>query len=298
VVLVFGASYGAGYFYVDMTTHKASPIGNLYDGIDEISPESWISYPAADGLIIHAYLTLPEGRTAKNLPLVVLPHGGPQARDEPGFDWISQAIASRGYAVLQPEFRGSGGFGKDLLWAGFGEFGKKMQTDLSDGVRALAAQGVIDPKRVCIVGASYGGYAALAGATLDTGVYRCAVSDAGVSDLHKLVARMDNTIDNRGERFWDRFLGVSDYNDPKLDAISPIKHIDKVSVPILLIHGRDDTRVPFSQSQAMADALKAAGKPVEFVVLNGEDHFLSRSATRLQMLEATVKFLEANNPPN
>ena len=298
VVLVFGPSYGAGYFFVDMTTHKASPIGNLYDGIDAISPESWIAYTAADGRVIHAYLTLPMGRTAQNLPLVVLPHGGPHSRDEPGFDWLSQGIASRGYAVLQPEFRGSYGFGKDLLWAGFGEFGKKMQTDLSDGVRALAAKGVIDPKRVCIVGASYGGYAALAGATLDTGVYRCAVSDAGVSDLHKLVARMDNSVDDESERFWDRFLGVKDTDDAKLDAISPIKHVDKVSIPILLIHGRDDTRVPFAQSQDMADALKAAGKPVEFVKLDGEDHFLSRSATRLQMLEATVKFLETNNPPN
>ena len=298
VVLVFGPSYGAGYFFVDLATHKASPIGRLYDGITEISPESWISYPAADGRNIDAYLTLPAGRAAKDLPLIVLPHGGPQARDRPGFDWISQAVASRGYAVLQPEFRGSGGFGKDLLWAGFGEFGKKMQTDLSDGVRALANKGMIDPKRVCIFGASYGGYAALAGATLDTGVYRCAVSYAGPSDLHKLLARMTNSFDEQGKRFWDRFLGVEDSGDPKLDAISPVKHADKVSIPILLIQGRDDTVVPFEQSQIMYDALKAAGKPVEFVKLDGEDHWLSRGTTRLQMLEATVKFLEANNPPN
>lgn len=301
VVLVFGPRYGAGYFLVDMVTHKADPIDNLYEGIDEVSPVSWMDYAAADGRVIHAYLTLPVGRDPKNLPLVVLPHGGPHARDEPGFDWLSQAIASRGYAVLQPQFRGSDGFGKDLLWAGFGEFGKKMQTDLSDGVRALAAKGVIDEKRVCIVGASYGGYAALAGATLDNGVYRCAVSDSGISDLHALMAYWRgpfNALDNSGERFWDRFLGITDIADPKLDAISPIRHIDRVSVPILLIHGRDDTVVPFAQSDDMADALKAAGKNVTFVKLDGEDHWLSRSATRTQMLEATVKFLEANNPPN
>ena len=130
----------------------------------------WIDYRAADGRTIHAYLTLPLNREAKNLPLIVLPHGGPHSRDEPGFDWISQSLASRGYVVLQPQFRGSDGFGYDLLSAGFGEFGRKMQTDLSDGVRALAAQGLIDSRRVCIVGASYGGYAALAGATLE---YRC-----------------------------------------------------------------------------------------------------------------------------
>ena len=300
VVLVFGPDNGDTYFLVDMTTHKADPIGSAYAGIDDIAPVTWIDYRAADGRDIHAYLTLPLNRAAKNLPLIVLPHGGPHSRDEPGFDWLSQAFSSRGYAVLQPQFRGSEGFGRDLLSAGFGEFGRKMQTDLSDGVRALAAQGLIDPRRVCIVGASYGGYAALAGASLDTGVYRCAVSLAGLSDLRAMLSHMHwphSTLDDRSARFWDRFLGVSTPDDPRLDAISPIKHIDRVSIPILLIHGRDDTVVPFSQSEDMADALRKAGKQVEFVQLDGEDHWLSRSATRLQMLQATVKFLEANNPP-
>jgi dipeptidyl aminopeptidase/acylaminoacyl peptidase len=122
-----------------MTSHKADPIAPAYDGIDDVSPVKWIEYAAQDGRPIHAYLTLPLNREAKDLPLIVLPHGGPHSRDYPGFDWISQALASRGYAVLQPQFRGSAGFGKDLLWAGFGEFGRKMQTDLSDGVSALAA---------------------------------------------------------------------------------------------------------------------------------------------------------------
>ena len=301
VVHVFGRTYGDGYFVIDMTTHKADPIGLAYDGISDVAPVKWIDYHAADGRVIHAYLTLPLNREAKNLPLIVLPHGGPQSRDDPGFDWFSQALASRGYVVLQPQFRGSAGFGTDLLFAGFGEFGRKMQTDLSDGVRALAAQGLIDPKRVCIVGASYGGYAALAGATLDTGVYRCAVSIAGLSDLKAQLKYWHwprSTLDDRNERFWERFLGVTDPDDPKLDAISPIKHVDKVSIPILLIHGQDDTVVPFAQSDDMADALKSANKPFEFVQLEGEDHWLSKSETRLQMLTATVKFLEANNPPN
>jgi len=300
VVLVFGPAYGDTYYFVDMRTHRASPIGPAYDGINGISPVKWIDYPVADGRVIHAYLTLPLKSASRNLPLIVLPHGGPQVRDDPGFDWISQALASRGYAVLQPEFRGSGGFGKDLLSAGFGEFGRKMQTDLSDGVRALAAQGLIDAKRVCIVGGSYGGYAALAGATLDTGVYRCAVSVAGLSDLSAQLEYWhwpSNTLDDRNTRFWDRFLGVNSADDPKLDAISPIKHVDKVSIPILLIHGRDDTVVPISQSVNMFDALKQAGKQVQFVELDGEDHWLSRSETRRQMLDATVKFLEENDPP-
>jgi dipeptidyl aminopeptidase/acylaminoacyl peptidase len=300
IARVFGTEYGDGYFFVDLNTHRADPMGPAYDGIIDVAPVKWIEYHAADGRPIHAYLTTPLNREAKNLPLIVLPHGGPHARDEPGFDWISQALASRGYVVLQPQFRGSAGFGKDLLAAGFGEFGKKMQTDLSDGVRALAAQGLIDPKRVCIVGASYGGYAALAGATLDTGIYRCAVSIAGLSDLKRQLKYWHwprNTLDDRGERFWDRFLNVEDPYDPKLADISPVKHVDKVTIPILLIHGRDDTVVPFFQSDDMADELKSAKKPYEFVVLKAEDHWLSRSETRLQMLEAVVKFVEANNPP-
>jgi dipeptidyl aminopeptidase/acylaminoacyl peptidase len=300
VAQVFGAAYGDSYFFVDMTQHKASRLASKYEGIDDVAPESWIDYRAADGRSIHAYLTLPLGKEAKNLPLIVLPHGGPQARDEPGFDWLSQALASRGYAVLQPQFRGSDGFGAELLYAGFGEYGKKMQTDLSDGVRALAAKGLIDPKRVCIVGASYGGYAALAGATLDTGVYRCAVSIAGISDLREMLRHEHRPLHapDPSERYWYRYMGVSDYDDPKLDDISPIKHLDKISIPILLIHGRDDTVVPFSQSDDMADALKDAKKPYEFVELKHEDHWLSKSDTRLQMLQATVKFLETNNPPN
>lgn len=301
IVRAFGPAYGDSYFAVDMTSHKATLVGPAYDGLGEVAAVKWINYRAADGRVINAYLTLPLKGEAKNAPLVVLPHGGPHSRDFPGFDWLSQALAARGYVVLQPQFRGSLGFGTDLLTAGFGEFGHKMQTDLSDGVRALAAQGMIDAKRVCIVGASYGGYAALAGATLDTGVYRCAVSIAGVADLKEQLRSMHRpgrALDARGERFWDRFLNISDYDDPKLDAISPIKHVDKVSIPILLIHGRDDTVVPYAQSDDMADALKSAKKPFEFVTLPGEDHWLSKSETRLQMLEATVKFLEANNPPN
>lgn len=164
-----------------------------------------------------------------------------------------------------------------------------------------ARQGTIDPKRVCIVGGSYGGYAALAGITLDPGVYRCAVSVAGLSDLKRMlhwINANNRRYDNLAQRYWDRFMGVSGPSDPKLLAISPIEHIDAVTAPVLLIHGRDDTVVPFEQSEVMADALKHAGKSVELVTLKHEDHWLSRSATRFQMLQATVAFLKANNPPD
>jgi dipeptidyl aminopeptidase/acylaminoacyl peptidase len=150
---------------------------------------------------------------------------------------------------------------------------------------------------VCIVGASYGGYAALAGATLDTGVYRCAVSVAGPSDLRRMVADDKSDEGDQGvgvERYWYRYMGPKD----QVGAISPANLADKVTIPILLIHGKDDTVVPYVQSQIMADALRKAGKPVEFVTLDKEDHWLSRGETRLLMLKATVAFLEKNNPPD
>lgn len=209
------------------------------------------------------------------------------------------ALASQGYAVLQPNYRGSD-VNEHLLEAGFAQWGRKMQTDLSDGVSYLAKQGIVDPTKVCIVGGSYGGYAALAGVTLQPTVYRCAVSVAGISDLARLL-RWENrggVEDRYATRYWDRFWGVSGDSDPALDAISPIKHVAAVRAPVLLIHGRDDTVVPYEQSQIMFDALRSENKDVELVTLQKEDHWLSSSDTRLQMLQTTVAFLRAHNPPD
>ncbi|MBQ1542447.1 peptidase S9 [Caulobacter sp. CCUG 60055] len=303
VVKVDSPKEGAAYALIDVDAKRASWIGEVYDAIkpEDVSPTRPIRYKAQDGLEITGYLTVPAGREAKNLPLVVLPHGGPAARDTPEFDWWTQALASRGYAVLRPNFRGSTGFGSKFLAAGFGEWGRKMQTDLSDGVADLAAKGLIDPKRTCIVGASYGGYAALAGATLQSGVYKCAVSVAGVSDLKRFIVWRQadyRSRDNVSLRFWTRFMGADGIKDPNLADISPAIHADRANVPVLLIHGKDDTVVPYVQSEIMAKAMTKAGKPVEFVTLEGEDHWLSKGVTRLQMLKATVAFLERNNPPN
>ncbi|WP_296596929.1 S9 family peptidase [Phenylobacterium sp.] len=300
VVLVDSAVEGPGYALVDLAARKAEWLGARYQKLlpEDLSPVRAIRFKAKDGLDLTGYVTLPAGKPPRNLPLVVLPHGGPASRDEPGFDWWAQAIASRGYAVLQVNFRGSDGFGWRFTQAGFGQWGRKMQTDLSDGVRYLAGQGTIDPKRVCIVGASYGGYAALAGAALDPGVYRCAASIAGLSDLRRFVdwSRRQNGIG--AQRYWTRFMGAEASSDPALAEISPIDHIDAITAPILLIHGQDDTVVPIEQSRMMAEALTRAGKPVEFLVQKGEDHWLSRGDSRLQMLTATMAFVEKHNPPN
>jgi dipeptidyl aminopeptidase/acylaminoacyl peptidase len=294
VVQVDGQEFGYIYELIDMNTLKGEPIGDVYEGVDPLEVQR-ITYEAADGLKITAYVTLPPKKVLKNLPLVVFPHGGPAARDSAHFDWWAQAMAAQGYAVLQPNFRGSA-VNMRLLSAGFGEWGRKMQTDLSDGVRYLVKQGMVDPARVCIVGASYGGYAALAGVTLDPGVYRCAVSVAGPSDLKRMLGRPNS--DSLSQRYWDRYMGVTGPSDAKLQEISPIKHIDAVTVPVLLIHGRNDIVVPFEQSDVMYDALKHAKKDVELVTLKDEDHWLSRSETRLQMLQASVAFLRAHNPPD
>jgi dipeptidyl aminopeptidase/acylaminoacyl peptidase len=302
ILYVAGPGNPGGYYIADTTTKRVDPIGAAYPKVtaSDVGTVRFVDYKAADGLDIQGVLTLPRGKPEKNLPLIVFPHGGPRAHDDLSFDWWAQALASRGYAVLQPNFRGSTGYGRAFLEAGYGEWGAKMQTDLSDGVADLARQGVIDPKRVCIVGASYGGYAALAGVSLQKGVYRCAVSVAGLSDLP---GRLHDETLRYGERSTairdrKRLYGVDSENDPKLRARSPAAHADAVQVPVLLIHGKDDTVVPFSESQKMASALRSAGKPYEIVALDGEDHNLSKSVTRQQMLTATVAFLEKNNPPN
>jgi dipeptidyl aminopeptidase/acylaminoacyl peptidase len=297
VVRVFGEKDGYVYSFFDWYTHRADKLGSVYRDVIP-APVRRVSYQAADGMTVPGFLTVPRGAVEKNLPLIVMPHGGPAVADTLDFDWWAQALAAQGYAVLQPNYRGSN-LSYRFVAAGFGEWGRKMQTDLSDGVRYLAHEGIIDPRRVCIVGASYGGYAALAGATLDAPVYRCAVSVAGISDLKRFLNWTDDKMGHGGnlsQRYWDRFMGVSSPNDPILNTISPIGHVDAVAGPILLIHGRDDTVVPFEQSDVMAAALRHAGKSVELIALKHEDHWLSRSATRQQMLDATVAFLQKNNP--
>jgi dipeptidyl aminopeptidase/acylaminoacyl peptidase len=299
VVLVDGP-HGYRYELINMNTARAIPLGDVYDGIKDSLETRRITYEAADGLKIPAYLTLPAGKPASRLPLIVFPHGGPASRDTLDFDWWAQAMAAQGYAVLKPNFRGSTTT-QSFTTAGYGQWGRKMQTDLSDGVRYLAKEGIIDPARVCIVGASYGGYAALAGVTLDPGVYRCAVSVAGISDLKTMLQwekRRESVGDHLGTRYWNRYMGVSGPDDPALDAISPIKHIDKVNVPVMLIHGRDDTVVAYEQSEIMLKALKKANKQVELVTMKKEDHWLSRSETRLLMLQSSMAFMKRNNPPD
>jgi dipeptidyl aminopeptidase/acylaminoacyl peptidase len=297
IVFTTGEGESGAYWVVDITTGYADPIGGEYPAIqpEHVGPIEMIEWKAQDGLAIHGVLSLPPGREAKNLPVVVLPHGGPEARDYPIFDWWAQAFASRGYAVLQPNFRGSSGYGIGFRDAGFGQWGRKMQTDISDGLAELARQGVVDPKRACIVGGSYGGYAALAGVTVQHGLYRCAASVAGVSDPGAMIEYERDKSGgnlNSATRYWETFMGPWS----GFAQIAPLKLAAYADAPILLIHGKDDTVVPFDQSIAMKRALSAANKPVDLVVLPGEDHWLSQEATRILMLTSAVSFVEKYNP--
>ena len=228
-------------------------------------------------------------------------HGGPEARDYAEFDWWAQAFASRGYAVFQPNFRGSTGYGKAFRDAGHGQWGRRMQTDVSDGVAELARQGVIDPKRACVVGASYGGYVALAGVTIQQGLYRCAVSVGGVSDLNAMLQwDASRAGEDSGEimRIERQLVGAASDGDSGLYPYSPRRLAARADAPVLLIYGKDDTVVSNEQSLGFARAMRAAGRPVETLELPNEDHWLSREATRVKMLEASVAFVEKYNPPN
>ncbi len=298
VVLVHtqGDGDSGTWYWVDLAARRADPIGADRPMIapEQVGPISTMTYTAQDGLEMDAIVTLPPGREAENLPVIVLPHGGPHAHDEEGFDWWAQAFASRGYAVIQPNFRGSTGQGQDFERAGYGQWGRKMQTDISDALAALAEQGVVDPARACIVGASYGGYAALAGVTLQQGLYRCAVSVAGIGDIG-LMYRTENRESGRN-RLFRRSLREELGDSKEWDAISPRKFAAQADAPILLIHGRDDTVVDFDQSAKMADALKDEGKPYKLVELEGEDHWLSLAVTRQQMLSETMAFVQEYNP--
>jgi dipeptidyl aminopeptidase/acylaminoacyl peptidase len=296
IVYTDGGDDAGTWWLVDVLKHSAVILGESYPiKPADVGPVRMVDWKAADGLALRGVLTLPPGREARNLPLVVLPHGGPEDRDYPGFDWLAQAFASRGYAVFQPNFRGSSGYGVSFRDAGFGEWGRKMQTDISDGVAELARQGLVDPKRSCVVGASYGGYAALAGVTVQHGLYRCAVSVAGVADLAGFLsyARGQSDLSSGTMRYLREFIGKGD-----ISQISPVALADRADAPILLIHGANDTTVPVEQSETMERALKRAGKPVDFVRLTGEDHTLFRRETRIAMLKSAVEFVAKYNPAN
>ena len=292
LVLVGGANQAGAYYLHDIATASVTRIAWLSDSLhnEELAPVRTIRYRARDGVEIAAVLTLPPGRDAHGLPVIVMPHGGPNARDAERWDWIAQFLADRGYAVIQPNYRGSSGYGSHFAALGRGEWGRKMQDDVDDALAHLAAEGVADPARACIVGASYGGYAALRAAQRQPVRYRCAVSYAGVSDLNALSRYDRNFLNSRGRRQWLQ-AQAPDFGD-----VSPINHAADFAIPVLLMHGDLDVVVPVSESRRMAARLRDAHKPFRYVEQPGADHHFSRSTDRLQFLSELETFLDQNNP--
>jgi dipeptidyl aminopeptidase/acylaminoacyl peptidase len=207
--------------------------------------------------------------------MVVLPHGGPESRDHYGFDPYAQFLAAQGYVVVQPNFRGSAGFGEAFALAGRGQWGLRMQDDVTDAVKHMIDTGRADARRICIVGASYGGYAALAGVTLTPELYRCAISIAGVSDLPEMLSseRHESGSASNDFYYWRDSIGDPVKDRAALEAASPRRQAGKAAAPVLLIHGEKDETVPVRQSQIMQDALKAGGKQSRLIRLKDADHY-------------------------
>lgn len=296
VLRVDGTDDGYRYEYVELDTGRRLALGQPYPNARDVETPRTIRYPATDGLVIPAVLTLPHGRAESALPLVVLVHGGPADHADLRFSWWRAALVARGYAVLEPNFRGSD-LTRSLAAAGVGQFGLKMQSDLTDGIRFLAQNGTIDAARVCIAGASYGGYAALEAAALDPDSFRCVVAVAAVSDLPTWMDRLADREGPEAIAYWCSLLGTPRAADSVVRERSPIYRAADFHTPVLLIHGGDDAVVPVEQSRRMNRALRAARRQVEYLELGGEDHWLSRSSTREQMLVSSLEFMAKYNPP-
>ncbi|MBY6213019.1 alpha/beta fold hydrolase [Microbulbifer agarilyticus] len=268
---------------------------------DQVHPIATINFKARDGLTIPTLLTLPKDKVSnlKNLPAIIMPHGGPASYDRVGFDWLAQALANRGYLVVQPQFRGSTGFGLEHYQAGQGEWGAKMQDDLTDAVDMLVRKGIVNSERVCIVGASYGGYAALAGGAFTPEKYRCVVSVNGVSDLEQMLRteKRDHGRHHWVVAYWEKLMADGDVDKDTLRAVSPSRHSEQFQAPVLLIHGKDDVIVPLKQSRDMYKRLKREKKPVEFVELKDETHNLETPEGRMQTVEKIVAFVDKHLQP-
>ncbi|OYY79741.1 MAG: S9 family peptidase [Sphingomonas sp. 28-62-20] len=287
-LLLFASSdVDPGHYYLfDKTTHK---LGEVLPARPELAQTKLatvkpVTFAAADGTQIPGFLTLPVGGTGKNLPAIVMPHGGPGARDEWGFDWLAQFFAHQGYAVLQPNFRGSTGYGEGWFQDNGFKSWRTAIGDVNDGGRWLVAQGIAAPDKLAIVGWSYGGYAALQSQVLDPDLFKAIVAIAPVTDLNML---------REESRNFTNFISVDNFigQGPHVREGSPLQHVDMIKAPVLIFHGDKDLNVGVGESRAMTGRLKSAGKSVDYVEFHGLDHQLDDSAARTEMLGKADAFL-------
>jgi dipeptidyl aminopeptidase/acylaminoacyl peptidase len=271
----------------DRDTKQVEEIAKRYPELTEevLVKKELMTYKARDGLELEGYLSRPKNSKGKPIATILFPHGGPMSEDTGGFDYFSSFFVSRGYAVFQPNFRGSSGRGHDFMMQAIGGMGLAMQDDLEDGVKFLVDQKITDPKKICIVGASYGGYAALMGSVKTPDLFQCAISFAGISDIKKL---------RDGSRYYMNKNAMREQlgNDTdQLKKTSPVRAVEKIKIPILLIHGKDDAIVPVEQSRIMAEELKDQHKVYEYIELDGGSHHLDYLPHRKQTFEAMEAFL-------
>ena len=283
-------SLGSFYFY-NVKTKELSMLTEVSPWLNEehLADQKPITYKTRDGLTIHGYLTLPKGVDPKNLPVVVNPHGGPWARDAWGFNPEVQFLANRGYAVLQMNFRGSTGYGREFWEISFKQWGKTMQDDISDGVKWLIDQGIADPKRVAIYGGSYGGYATLAGLTFSPELYACGVDYVGVSNLFTFQASIPPYWEPYKEMLYE-MVGHPQKDSLLLRDASPVFHVDNIKAPLLVAQGLNDPRVNKAESDQMVEALKKKGIDVPYMVKDNEGHGFRNEENRFDFYGAMEQF--------
>ena len=300
IVSAIGPSDPGALYLYDRDQAHIEPLAPLNPSIDraQLGASSVVHYTARDGTQLTGYLTLPVNAGPGPHPLVLMPHGGPEIRDVFSYDRDAQFLATRGYAVFRPNFRGSSGYGRAFAEAGYGQWGRLMQDDLTDAVAYLVSSGVTDPARVCIMGYSYGGYAALAGAAFTPDTYRCAISIAGVSDLAEQARYVIGDGDAEEDAYIRRSIG-----DPRTDRAllaerSPDAHAANIHIPVLLMHGDQDSIVPVDQSRRMQRAMQQAGRPVRYIEVQGEGHPYWSDPNQTRIYSEIEAFLAQNLPVN
>jgi len=298
--LAFSDQDPGTYLLLDLERHKLTPLATRMSWIKpaQMAPMLSIKYKARDGIVIHGFLTVPVGRKPKDLPLVVMPHGGPWVRDVWEFDPLVQLLANRGYAVLQMNYRGSPGYGEELFQMARRQIGKAIQDDIEDGTRWAIAAGVADPKHIAIMGASYGGYSALFALGHNPELYRCGISMAGVTDWPAIYDDRRGDPDARdANKYWRREIGDPDQDKAVLKAISPVNFADKITAPVLIIQGKEDHTVPHEQAKMMISALEKVGRTPEGLFIPQLGHSYGNARQRVQIFGTIVAFLEKNLGP-
>lgn len=285
------------YYLYERSAGALSLIGSTYPALAEVElpQRELFHYETADGLEIEAILTTPVGWSCDQgaLPLVMLPHGGPAARDSLAFDWWAQAYAAEGYAVLQPNFRGSDGYGRAFQEAGFGEFGGLMIHDILDGARALQAAGVARTGPYCVAGGSYGGYAALMAGILAPSEVACVVAFAPVTNPATMLREERDFGSFVAYDFWEQYMGSLLWNGGASASISPVQRAEELTMPTLVLHGSEDSIVPIEQSENLNRAMGRNASQFEYVELEGETHFFDLPQSRRTMLSQSLELFEA-----